>query len=121
MARKHRYTVDEVKDALIKANGFFSKAADSLGCNINTIQNYINRYDELAQTIKDVRHKRDDFVETMFMKGIQEGNPTLIIFYLKTQMKSRGYSDKDTSSDNTLKIEHTFVDKKDDDDLDFTL
>ena len=120
MARKQRYTVNEVRDALTKANGFYSKAAESLGCDIRTIQNYINRYDELAQAIKDVRHKRDDFVETMFMKGIQEGNPTLIIFYLKTQMRSRGYSDKDTTNDNTLKIEHSFVDKNDTD-LDFSL
>lgn len=122
MARKERYTVNDIKEALIKANGFYSKAAESLGCSINTIQNYINRYPDIAQTTKDIRHKRDDFVETMFMKGIQEGNPTLIIFYLKTQMRDRGYSEKESnSSDNTLKIEHTFVDKKDDDDLDFTL
>lgn len=121
MARKERYTVNDIKEALIKANGFYSKAAESLGCSINTIQNYINRYPDIAQTTKDIRHKRDDFVETMFMKGIQEGNPTLIIFYLKTQMRDRGYSEKESSSsDNSITITHKFagsLDNKDEPDL----
>ena len=106
---KLKFTIEEVKEALIKSNGFHSTAAAKLGCDLKTIQNYINRSEILQTTQRDLKHKRDDIVENAIMKGITEGNTSLIIFYAKTQMRDRGYSEKEISSnDNAITITHKF-------------
>lgn len=107
---KQKYTINEFKEALIKSNGFYSTAAQKLGCSIKTVQNYINKYPEIAELVKDLKYKRDDIVENAIMKGITEGNVSLIIFYAKTQMRDRGYSEKETNSnDNTIEFIHKIV------------
>lgn len=95
MAGKHKFTVEEVKEALIASNGFMSTAAKRLKCNLSTIVNYINEFPEIKQTVYDIRHERDDFVESQLMKAIKNGELTAIIFYLKTQARHRGYNERE--------------------------
>ena len=95
MAGKKAFTVDQMKQALISGNGFLSVAAKRLGCSIMTISRYINEFPELRQTMFDIRHQRDDFVESQLMKAIRKGELTAIIFYLKTQARHRGYNERE--------------------------
>lgn len=94
MAKKRRYSAQEVSDAITKAQGYVSSAASILGCHVTTVYNYIERYDMVKQAVNETREKRHDFVENALMTQIKEGNTTATIFYLKTQAKQRGYVER---------------------------
>ena len=121
MAKK-KYTIEEIKEALIKSNGFHSTTAKYLNCTIQTVQNYINKSEILKETVKELKYKRDDIVENAIMKGVTEGNTSLIIFYAKTQMRDRGYSEKDlTTNDNSITITHKFAGDIEDGEIDLSI
>jgi transcriptional antiterminator len=75
-----RYTAQEMIDAITEARGFVTAAADKLGCSRRTVYRYINNYATVA--------------ENKLMSAINDGNVTAIIFYLKTQCKTRGYVER---------------------------
>ncbi|KKN74792.1 hypothetical protein LCGC14_0386850 [marine sediment metagenome] len=89
-----RYTAKEVADAAINSRGFVSKTADQLGCVIQTVHNYQNKYATVAAAFKEARERRHDYVENALMKRIDSEDTTAIIFYLKTQAKQRGYVER---------------------------
>jgi hypothetical protein len=74
--------------------GFVTKAAAKLGCTTQTIYNYRDKYKTVADAIFESREKRHDFVESRMMTRIKEGSDTMIIFYLKTQGRDRGYIER---------------------------
>ena len=94
MANGNGITAAEMIAAINQAQGFASKAAELLGVGRTTFYAYLKKYSTAKQALDDVRSKRHDFVELQLMKGINEGNMTGIIFYLKTQCKDRGYIEK---------------------------
>lgn len=94
MAKKRRYTAKEVAEAIERTDGYVSKAADYLGCHVTTVYDYMNRYDTVKDAVKQVREKRHDFVENAIMRAIKADNVTAMIFYAKTQMKDRGYVER---------------------------
>lgn len=103
MANKDKFTVNQIKQALEKAGGFFSIAAESLGCTRKTIYNYCDRYPELKEVCDDIRERYLDLGETELIKKIKKGSTPELIFFLKTRGKSRGYVEKqelDISSGN---------------------
>jgi len=94
MANKKRFKATEVAKAIQDTKGFVSKAADLLGCHVTTVYNYIDEYAIVKDAVTESRERRHDFVENQLMGQINEGNVTAIIFYLKTQAKSRGYIER---------------------------
>ena len=94
MANKNGYTAAQVIDALQQAQGYVSKAASILGCTVQTVYNYRDRYTTVAEAWEGIREKRHDFVENKLHEQINSGNVTAIIFYLKTQAKERGYVER---------------------------
>lgn len=50
--------------------------------------------EEIAEAFKQEKERTKDFVENEFFKQVKNGNMTAIIFYLKTQCKDRGYSER---------------------------
>ena len=94
MAKKERYSVQEVIDALHAAHGYVSKAAKLLLCDPSTLYAYRNRHPTVAAAWLAIREKRHDYVENALMKRIDQGDTTAIIFYLKTQAKPRGYVER---------------------------
>lgn len=94
MAKKKRYTAQQVIDALEKAQGYVSKAASILGCSSQTVYNYRDEYKTVKEAWDGIRERRHDFVENALHNAIKEGNVTAIIFYLKTQAKQRGYVER---------------------------
>ena len=94
MANGNGLTAERMIEAINEAQGFVSKAAEIAGVSRATFYNYLKKYSTVKQALEDVREKRHDFVEIQLMKGIKEGNITAIIFYLKTQCKSRGYVER---------------------------
>lgn len=106
-----RKTDEEIEEALRDSNGFISTAAKKLNINEKTIRNRIKKSATLQTIQQELKTERDDLCENMLMKGIMEGNTALIIFYAKTQMQGRGYSERPAAGENGdggLTIKHTF-------------
>lgn len=89
-----RFTVEQVADALTKSHGFLSGAAKALGCTRRTITNYLNRHESLRRHVDELREQRLDFAEGVLMRLIKEGNVAAVIFFLKTQGRNRGYTER---------------------------
>jgi hypothetical protein len=94
MAGKNGFTAQQVIEALEAADGYVSKTASLLGCSVKTIYNYRDKFVTVAEAWANIKERRHDFVENALHKQIKEGNVTAIIFYLKTQAKSRGYVER---------------------------
>jgi len=77
-----------------KARGNISVAAAACGVCRTTFYNRLNDLETVKKVLHDVREKRTDYVEDKLMELIDVGNITAIIFYLKTQAKSRGYVER---------------------------
>ena len=84
----------EMISALEQAQGFVSKACDILRCSRTTWYRYEKKYITVQEKKAEIKDNRDDFVESQIMKKIKEGDTTMIIFYAKTQMKHRGYVER---------------------------
>lgn len=94
MAKKEQYTAQQVIDALHEAKGYVSKAASILQCEPQTVYNYRDRYVSVAKAWNAIREARHDSVESALAGRIAAGDTTAIIFYLKTQCKERGYTER---------------------------
>jgi very-short-patch-repair endonuclease len=89
-----KFTKDEIRNALIKSNGFTSIAAQNLDCHVSTITNYIAKYPELKDTLKEIREKTLDFAESKLLTHINNDNFNALKFFLQTQGKERGYIER---------------------------
>jgi hypothetical protein len=91
MARKFRYTVEQVLGALNACNGLVYLAAEKLGCTSQTICNYQNRHACIREAVLEKRGRRVDIGEAMLDKAVLAGEGWAVQFLLRTQGKDRGY------------------------------
>ena len=100
-----------IQSSIVKAFGNLSTAAKSLQVERATLYRWIEQ-DGLEEAVVEGRNRRLDFAESMLDKGMQDGNMTAIIFYLKTQGKSRGYIERQevTGIDGKKLFEVTIID-----------
>lgn len=94
MTQGQRYTVEQVIAAVKKGGGYVSQVAEILGCTPQTVHNYRARHKKIEEAFGYTRLKRDDFVENKLMELIKKENPAAVIFYAKTQLRGRGYIEK---------------------------
>lgn len=80
--------------ALNKNSGIVSAACRSVGISRATFYEWYNEDAEFAEKADDVKETQKDFCEALILKKMKEGDTTMIIFYAKTQMKDRGYSER---------------------------
>ena len=88
------FTQSQVAGALTAASGLVTSAAKRLGCNPKTLYRYIDRFPALKDVLREARESSIDLAESKLMEAIKAGNLTAIIFFLKTQGKSRGYTER---------------------------
>lgn len=89
-----KFTVQQVVDAVLEADGLISIAAKSLKCEPKTIRNYAKKHPAVAEAIVEADESTTDYVESQLMKNIALGKEASIIFYLKTKGKRRGYAER---------------------------
>ena len=89
-----RLTKERVIEALKQNKGVVTNAARALECSRSSIYNYINKHSDVKEAFDDINEGTIDKVEQKMLDLIDEGNPTLIIFYLKTKAKHRGYVER---------------------------
>jgi hypothetical protein len=100
-----------IEQAIVKAFGNLSAASKSLGVDRVSLYKWIEQ-DGLEQAVIEGRNSRLDFVEGKLDQKIDGGDTTAIIFFLKTQGKSRGYVERQeiTGADGKKIFEVNIVD-----------
>jgi hypothetical protein len=84
----------KVLEQLRLHKGIVTSACDSSGIHRSTFYAWIDQDDDFAREVKSIKEDAIDFVESRMMKRIEEGSDTMIIFFLKTQAKKRGYVER---------------------------
>lgn len=59
-----------------------------------TFYEYKNKDENFKAELAKISDVQIDFVENELMKGIKDGNPMLIKFFLSTKGRKRGYNEK---------------------------
>lgn len=81
-------------EAMRKTLGNVSQSVKMVGISRQTYYRWIENDRKFAEQVEEVTEYTYDFVESKIMKQIQENNVTMIIFFAKTKMKSRGYIER---------------------------
>lgn len=86
------------KEALLEAlhntSGIISSACRAAGVSRMTYYRYYNEDPEFRERADDIKELQKDFAESLILKKMKAGDTTMLIFYAKTQMKDRGYSER---------------------------
>ena len=92
MGRKKSIKEKDLLAAIEDSNGFVTTIAARLHCSWHAADNAIKASAAAMQAIKDEEEKTLDFVEGKAIKKINEGDGSMIRFYLATKGKKRGYT-----------------------------
>ncbi len=92
--RPPRFTTKQVGKALVNSDGFVYLAAQALKCHANTVFNYLKRDEDLKAIVAQKRGEMVDTAERQLRKAILAGESWAICFFLKTQAKDRGYTER---------------------------
>ena len=89
-----RYTNAQIGNALTATKGMVYLAARELGCTPNTIRDRLGKSEILQSLQQALRGETTDTAELKLYTAILAGEPWAIQFYLKTQAKDRGYTER---------------------------
>lgn len=81
-------------ECLTGTYGLIAHACIKAKISRQTYYNWLQNDPLFAQVCEDVQEKTYDHVENSLLTNIKKGDTTAIIFYCKTKMRHRGYSDK---------------------------
>ena len=91
--RPIKCTPVQVSDALRASDGNLTAAATKLGVTRQGVYDYIDRY-KLQDVLDQSREKMADEAVGQLHRLVRDGNLGAVIFYFKTQAKSRGYTER---------------------------
>lgn len=109
MAKKEKFTAQQIIDAIRETKGMVYLAAERLGCDAKTIYNYRDRYASVRAEMEQQDGKVDDVAEMKLYQAIMAGESWAVQFRLRTKAKRRGYTEQHehTGKDgDTIKIEY---------------
>jgi len=94
--RKGNLVLDEptIAAELAKSQGNISATAKRLNVTRSSIQYWVDRSPQLQRILQDSREAMLDDAETSLTKAIKKGEAWSVCFSLKTQGRSRGYSER---------------------------
>jgi hypothetical protein len=81
-------------EALQESNGVVTTAIQSVKLHRSTFYKWMKEDEQFKKDVEDIRESALDFVESKMFERIQNGSDTMIIFFLKTQGKKRGYIER---------------------------
>lgn len=88
------YTKEQIIAALRANKGMVTLAADHLGCNSQTIYNWMKRSPDVQAVVDAERERVIDVAEVALMGAIGRKEGWAIAFALKTIGKKRGYVER---------------------------
>jgi len=94
MAAKNKFSTETVIKALKKARGVKAVAAQILGCDRHTVDNYIKRHPTVAKAYQEQRETLIDVAEGKLITKIDGDKWPAIKFVLTTLGKERGYTER---------------------------
>ena len=80
--------------ALANTSGIVSSACKAANVSRMTYYRWYNEDPDFREKADDIKELQKDFAESLILKKMKEGDTTMIIFYAKTQMKDRGYTER---------------------------
>jgi len=81
-------------EALKKTMGVVQPACEKSGVARATHYGWVQNYPDYAQAVNELREVSIDFAEGKLLQLIDKKNPSATIFFLKTQGRNRGYSER---------------------------
>ena len=81
-------------EGLVKSLGVITSACAIANVSRTSYYSYYNDDDEFAKEVDEVSNIALDFAESQLFDLIKDKNITAIIFFLKTQGRHRGYSER---------------------------
>lgn len=106
-------------EALRVSFGIIAHAAQQVGIDRSTHYKWLEDDPQYKADVADLKEYKKDFIESKLIKLINEGDTAATIFAAKTQLKDRGYIERNeiTGSDGKPMVTETHVkiirDKKD--------
>ena len=94
MAKKEKFTAQQIIDAIRETKGMVYLAAERLGCDAKTIYNYRDRYASVRAEMEQQDGKVDDVAEMKLYQAIMAGESWAVKFRLRTKAKHRGYIER---------------------------
>lgn len=85
---------EDLLNALAQTSGIVSSACKAANVSRMTYYRYYNDDPDFREKADDVKELQKDFAESLILKKMKEGDTAMIIFYAKTQMKDRGYTER---------------------------
>lgn len=80
--------------ALTGTSGIVAAACRKAGVSRFVFYDWQKKDPEFREKCEDILEMQKDVVEASILRKIQEGDTTMIIFYAKTKMRDRGYSER---------------------------
>jgi predicted transcriptional regulator len=91
-----RYSPEKVIEALHKAGGIKSRAAELLHCTRATVDAYIQRYPEVREEWIETRETLVDAAQSKLYDAVERGEWRAVRFVLLTMGKDRGFTMRPT-------------------------
>lgn len=85
---------DQVIKKITALNGNITSVATTLGVSRTTIYKMVEDYPTVRAALEEARETMLDNAESALYRNVIAGDNTAIIFFLKTQGKSRGYVER---------------------------
>lgn len=89
-----KISIKAATEALIASRGNLSMAARKLGVSRSGMEKFLNTRPELQEVRREAKESMLDVAEDQLMSLIHTGDIRAITFYLKTQGKERGYTER---------------------------
>lgn len=93
LGRNH-YTTEQFIKAIPGTGGIITAIAKKVGCDWYTAKKYITQYATVEAAYNAERETVKDQVETALIAEAKSGESWAVKYYLSTQAKDRGYSEK---------------------------
>ena len=94
VGRPKAVLVSDVEPLIDKMSGNVAAIARALGVSRGAVWNRIQESANLQKALEDAREQMIDNVESTLYKKALGGDVTSMIFFLKTQGKRRGYTER---------------------------
>lgn len=113
--KKREQTAARIIQAIRASDGLLTDAAKASGIGYRTICRYVAEYPTVKEAAQESKETLLDLAESELFKKIKTGDNTMIIFYLKTQGKARGYIERSEISNaegENIRVEHHISDEQ---------
>ena len=80
-------------EAFKNSGGNITAACERAGIDRMTYYLWVRKNPKFIEEMKSVEESIKDYVESKLMEQIRKGNPQILMFYAKTKMRDRGYSE----------------------------